>query len=152
MPAKRLPQSRRASFMCCLCAVSLRNFSDRGGLKRHRRKGDLNGLAYYGDNPSNSLGFFQALPEFKSLFPLLSLGKAEVFFVFCSPRLRLRSSRQHSVNHALRYKVANGDGHSVRRRAQPRHLHVRVNLLRELEVAVATIFFSLSKWHACDVE
>ncbi len=58
--------------MCCLCAVPLRNGSVQLGTKRHGREGDSNGPADLADNPSNSLGYFQAVRQFKSLFLLLS--------------------------------------------------------------------------------
>jgi hypothetical protein len=69
-----------ARFMCCPCAVPLRNRLVRGGPKRHSREGDLNILAGLADNPSNSLGFFQASREFKSLSRSSKrIGKARLF-------------------------------------------------------------------------
>jgi hypothetical protein len=76
-----------------------------------------------------------------------SLGDAEAFFFVRVVRLLFRRSRQHSVNNAPWHKVPNRDGHSVRRRTQPRFLDVRVNLRRQLGVAVAKNFLSLSEWH-----
>ncbi len=75
--------TRGARFMCCLCAVPLRNRSVQGGTKRHKREGDLNGLADLADNPPHSLGFFQASREFKSLFPLIQASITPRLF-FCS--------------------------------------------------------------------
>jgi len=65
------PQAKNTSnhvlSMCCSPAESVGS----GRYETAWKGRDLNGLADLADNPPNSLEYFQALRQFKSLFPLL---------------------------------------------------------------------------------